>query len=205
MGSLSSPCWWELLFHGWGVCSAHKGTALKLLGSIAPVVNYRASCGWKLPWRSGSGSVWCVWLGWGVGARMCGFSMKEKEKPAHIALLASFLLRVAWDSSWPCAWNAGKRRSKEGEVDLNSFLPSFLQGLAVLPVTCLINSFPCIEITPFRRIRVIWSAVINPSSFDAKLGGPSWELGWQVGKRKWEHRCRNRILWLWYKLCLKFR
>lgn len=58
MGSLSSPCWWEFLFHGWAVCCAHRGTALKLLGSV--VVNYLASSGWKLPWGSSSRSVWCL-------------------------------------------------------------------------------------------------------------------------------------------------
>lgn len=197
-GSLSSPSWWELLCHGGGVCSAHQGIALNLLGSVAPVVNYWAFSGWKLPWRrevaAGACGVSGQCGGWEHGC--VGLAWKRKGNPLMLPSSLPFLFGMAWDSFWPFLWNVGKRRSKEDEVDLNSFLPSFLTNLAVSPVTCLINSFPCIEITPFRRIRVIWSAVINPSSFDAKLRGPSWELGWQVGKCKWEHRCPNRILWL---------
>lgn len=62
------------------------------------MVNYRASCGLKLPWRSSSGSMWYVWPMWGWEHRVCGVSMKEKGKSTCIALLDSVLLGVSWDS-----------------------------------------------------------------------------------------------------------
>lgn len=95
MGSLSSPCWGELLFHGcWCVCSARQGTALKLLGSVVPVVNYWASSGWKLPWRNSSRSMWCVWPVWGWEHVCVSSGWKRRGNP--LVLPSSLHFYLGW-------------------------------------------------------------------------------------------------------------
>lgn len=132
--SLCPPCWRELSFHGWGVCGAPEGTAPKLSGAIGnhQWLNYQASSGLKLPWRRSSGSMWCVWATWGWEHGVCGFSTEEKGKSGRVALLTSVLLGVGWDCFLlaPEMWGRGGVRKMEW-AEIASFLPPFLEGLAV--------------------------------------------------------------------------
>lgn len=113
-------------------CTRRNSTETLGRNKKPSVVNYQASSGLKLPWRRSSGSMWCVWPTWGWEHRACGFSTEEKGKSGRVALLTSVLLGMGWDCFLlvPEMWGRGGVR-KVKWAEIASFLPPFLEGLAV--------------------------------------------------------------------------